>query len=75
MTMNKCPEFPPFADPSLLLKNKTNPQLPTLGHPREVHCKAKNFKNRPVSSVFHSAFPLSPLMRGGTTSPDFYVEN
>ena len=32
--MNKCPEFPLSADPSLLLKNKTNHQLPNLGHPR-----------------------------------------
>ena len=75
MTMNKCPEFPAFADPSLLLKNKTNHQLPNLGHPRAVHCKAKNFKNRPSPLCFPFCFSSLPTDALGTTSPDFYVEN
>ena len=72
MTMSKCPEFSPFADPSLLLKNKTNHQLPNLGHPHAMHCKAKNFKNDPSPLCFPFCFSSLPTDAWGTTSPDFF---
>lgn len=72
MTKSKCPEFSPFADPSLLLKNKTNHQLPNLSHPHATRYKAKNFKNDPSPLCFPFCFSSLPTDAWGTTSPDFF---